>query len=177
MAMRKLHPAARWLFFIQNLVVGIPFVFIVVLSLFPLFEFLFLYATGSTEPSGFILVSIILIILSVVIFIFSLVWSKLTYNNWGYEFRKDGLYLQRGVIWKRYSSIPYERVQNVDIHRGILARIFGFSSLMVQTAGYSYGGRHGGMGAEGAIPAVDVHEAERIREWLLKVMRGKRQGL
>ena len=107
------------------------------------------------------------------------------YNRFLYEFRKDALYVERGIIFKKYSTIPYERVQNVDIHRGIFARIFGYSALFIQTAGYS-GGGYGGMRfsygfgrgrhhrgnsmmqVEGYLPAIDMAKAEQLRDWIMK---------
>ena len=80
--------------------------------------------------------------------------------------------------WKRYSNIPYERVQNIDINRGIVARILGFSSIMIQTAGYAVPiGKGYGVSAGGYIPALDVKEAEEVREYVLKRINGKNQGL
>jgi putative membrane protein len=95
--------------------------------------------------------------------IFIEVFARLSYNNWGYDFGPGNMRTERGIIWKHYSNIPYERVQNVDIHRGIFARMFGFSTLQVQTAGFS-----GSPMSEGHIPGVSTKEAEEIREFLLK---------
>jgi membrane protein YdbS with pleckstrin-like domain len=103
----------------------------------------------------------------------------MAYNRWFYEFTKDNLKIERGIIWKRYSNVPYERVQNVDIRRGIIARMLGFSSVMIQTAGYSGAapgwqmrfGRaryNSAMNTEGYIPAVDTEGAEKIRDFLMK---------
>jgi len=74
------------------------------------------------------------------------------------------------VFWKRYSNIPYERIQNVDVHRGIIARTFGFSSVMIQTAGFS-----GPAGAEGNIPAVEMKHAEEIRNFVMKKITSRRR--
>ena len=73
-------------------------------------------------------------------------------------------------IWKRYVSIPYARIQNVDIHRGLLARILGLSDILIHTAGYGGIGSRG-IGSEGRLPGLDKVEAERIREELLQKAR------
>ena len=97
------------------------------------------------------------------------------YNRFLYEFRKDALYVERGIIFKKYSTIPYTRVQNVDIRRGIMARIFGYSALFIQTAGYSgYGGRGHRAMPEGYIPGVSVEGAEKIRDFVMKKIKGSR---
>ena len=114
----------------------------------------------------------------------------MSYTRWFYEFTHDGIKIEHGIIWKKYTSIPYERVQNVDINRGIIARIFGFSTVEIETAGQSgmggaYGFRFGRRGrgqykSEGHLPAIDMNDAEKIREFVMKkikqVHRGK-QGL
>jgi putative membrane protein len=96
----------------------------------------------------------------------------MAYNRWFYEFTDTQLRVEKGIIWKRYSNIPYQRVQNVDITRGIIARICGFSSVNIQTAGYSVPANARGH-SEGYIPAVDVKEAEKIREFLMKKINKK----
>ena len=114
-------------------------------------------------------------------FIFCYIWAKLTYRFWGYQLTKDAFKKEHGVIWKKYVSIPYERIQNIDIHRGILARILGLSDLKIQTAGYSavsYGrGRMAGIGAEGYLLGLDKQVAEQLREELIRKAKGTKQGL
>jgi len=86
----------------------------------------------------------------------------MSYNRWFYDFNNQGLRTERGIIWKKYVTVPYERIQNVEILRGIIARLFGFSSLQIFTAGYSASLR-----SEGYIPAVSIQEAEEIRNMLM----------
>ena len=88
------------------------------------------------------------------------------------------------MIWKKYVTIPYERIQNVDIHRGLIARLLGLSDLNIQTAGAStmvYRGRGGGgFGAEGRLPGISCEIAEQLRDELVKRSRQFRtinQGL
>lgn len=127
---------------------------------------------GSSSLSILVVAFIALVLVLIVEF-----YIGLKYNNWAYEMTKDGVKLERGVIWKRYSNIPYSRIQNVDVTRGVIARIIGFSTLDIQTAGYSGGyGRHPAK-SEGHIPAVDVKEAEEMREFLLKKISGRKGGI
>ena len=111
----------------------------------------------------------------------------MAYNRYKFEFRQEGVFIEKGIILKNYHTIPYVQIQNVDLHRGIFARMFGYSTLMMQTAGYSgghgggitLGSGHSGRGtqislggrnknAEGHIPAIEMHRAEEIRSWLMK---------
>ena len=56
--------------------------------------------------------------------------------------------------------------------------MLGFSSVMIQTAGFSgYPGRGYSMMSEGFIPAVSEKEAESIREFLMKRISKRGRGL
>lgn len=99
-------------------------------------------------------------------------WAGWAYNNYKYQLTEDTVKIEKGVIWKHYVSIPYERIQNVDIHRGILARILGLSDLQIQTAGIS-----GFYLSEGRLPGLDTQTAEQLRDGLIKKVKGTKQGL
>src|SRR5688572_945801 len=44
------------------------------------------------------------------------------------------LELRRGVVVHRATSIPYERIQQIDVERGPIERLVGLSQLVVRTA-------------------------------------------
>ncbi len=164
--LKNLHPKAVWLFFFR-FAGGLIFAAILIsiwsvplvlsgegrvmkfFSLIPLFSFLFL------------------------IFLIY-VWARLSWRFWRYQLIEDSYRSERGVIFKRYVSIPYERIQNVDIYRGILDRILGLSDLQIHTAGYGAAGRGGtrGFGSEGRLPGLSMKEAEKIRDELIKRAKG-----
>lgn len=170
---KSLYQGARWLFRFR--VYGMFFVAIIFLAFFGI------NIASIFIKEGFgnflLLITTVLISSILVLIILGEIYARMAYNRWFYEIGKDNIRLERGIIWKRYSNIPYERVQNVDINRGIIARIFGFSSIMIQTAGYSVPIRGYGASAEGHIPALGVKEAEEVREYVLKRINGKNQGL
>ncbi len=163
--MEKLHPGARWQFRIG----AYFFLIFLVITTFVFFLSALAYLLKTTGINSIINIIIIAILIYILfIIVFGEIYARLAYNNWFYEFTQDGLRLERGIIWKRYSNIPYERVQNVDVHRGIIARFFGFSSVLIQTAGYSATPY-----SEGHIPAVDMKRAEEIREFVMKRLKGR----
>lgn len=179
-----LHPGAKWLFRIQGYLGMIFFGFFISWFIFPFFMVISTIFMGVQNPDaisfmpyllGIFLFAIFYIIL---IFVVAETYARMAYNRWFYEFTEEQLRIERGIIWKRYSNIPYERIQNVDITRGIIARILGFSTVNIQTAGFSYTPK-GGIATEGYIPAVPIEEAEHIREFIMKKItkRGRRQGL
>jgi len=104
-------------------------------------------------------------------------WAKLSYKNYKYKLRPEGFYKEYGVIWKKYVTIPYSRIQNVDIYRGLIARLLGLSDLHVQTAGMSFTGKRGSR-AEGRLPGLSIKDANMIRDELIKrSQKSNSQGL
>ena len=148
--MTQLHPGARWVFRINtSIALLILYLFIVILT------------------DVVTLISLVTIVVVIATLIFAEVYARMAYDRWGYDLTNEGLKIEKGIIWKRYSTIPYDRIQNVDVHRGIFARVLGFSTIMIQTAGYS-----GQSGAEGGLPAIDAAEADKIRAFITKKIAG-----
>jgi len=96
----------------------------------------------------------------------------LEYKNWKYELTSNHLKIQNGVISKNYRSVPYQRIQNIEIRRGVLARIFGFSVLNIQTAGYSMQANQN-YESEGYLPTISKENAEEIKNFILKKLDKK----
>jgi len=170
--MKQLHSGAKWIFRLRTYFSLLFLTFILGSFLVPLM----LSLSEESSINSFFW-NYFLYLFSGIIFAVVLgeVYSNLAYKNWKYELTSNEVKLERGIIWKKYSAIPFERIQNIDIRRGILARVLGFSTLDIQTAGYHVASQ-GGITAEGNITAVSVKEAEEIRDFLIKKI-GKRQGL
>jgi len=170
--MEKLHPGAKWIF---RLRAYYPLFFVGLFITIYSFQILRFFAGGST---GIGLVFAVTFYVFFVIIIAE-IYARMSYNRYLYEITSDGVKIEKGIIWKKYTSIPYERVQNVDIRRGIIARMFGFSTVEIETAGQSsYGGSHYGFRfgrrgnrryeSEGHLSAIDINGAEKIREFVMK---------
>lgn len=86
----------------------------------------------------------------------------------GYSLRDDDLLFRRGLLFQRFVSVPYGRMQLVDITRGPLSRILGLSDLHFVTAAASSGVM---------IPGLLVAEAEELRDQLVAVAETRRAGL
>ena len=165
--MEKLHPGAKWQFRIGGyFLFGFLGIFFSIWIIAPLIR-LFIGLIGFSSILPVVLLSIFGYIIFVIIV--SEIYAQMSYNRWFYEFTDEGLRLERGIIWKKYTSIPYERIQNIDIHRGIIARMLGFSTVMIQTAGFSRLAI-----AEGNIPAVEMKHAEEIRNFVMKKIKQTR---
>ncbi len=175
--MKQLDPKFIWMYFISSSI-GL----IVILTFVAFFIFPFTATPTPTMDSSLaekVLNTVFAFWLTLITvgLVINFLWAKLTYKYYKYELREDGFRKEHGVIWKKYVTIPYERIQNVDIYRGLLARIFGLSDLHIQTAGMSTTrGSYGG-GAEGRLPGLSPEIAEQLRDELVKRARGKSQGL
>lgn len=167
--MQQLNPKAVWLFFISFMLR--PFIFLIFLFFWLAVSFGGITSSEGEVSLGFL--KLLWIIIPALI-VFFWIWAKLTYHFYRYELREDGFRKEYGVIRKKYVTIPYDRIQNVDIHRGIIARILGLSDLNIQTAGASQ------IGAEGRLPGLSYEVAEQVRDDLVKCARQSRtmnQGL
>lgn len=162
--MQQLDPKAVWIFFIGY-----------VMSWFFLFIFfmgpLLLILVFALEDLGILKW---LLVAAPALIVFSWVWANLTHRFYRYELRDDGFRKEFGIIWKQYTTVPYDRIQNVDIYRGVFDRIWGLSTLNIQTAG---GTR---ISAEGVLPGLSHEVAEQLRDELISRARQPRttnQGL
>ncbi|TSC68995.1 MAG: putative membrane protein [Parcubacteria group bacterium Gr01-1014_66] len=174
--MKQLDPRSVWLFFISFILRW--FILLIILG-----AYLTVFLSGLRDNTGDISFGFLnwLWIIIPALLVFFFVWAKLTYRFYRYELTDAGFRKELGVIYKKYVTIPYDRIQNVDIYRGILARILGLSDLNIQTAGASaVVGRYGaaGIGAEGRLPGLSREVAEQLRDELIQRARqSKNQGL
>jgi len=107
-------------------------------------------------------------VIVIVIAIISVIAGVLSYLSYSYNLTDLGLRVEKGVIVKNDGMIPYEKIQNVEIRRGILARILGTSSIFVQTAGSSTP-----QYTEGVLPVIDQNKALELREKLMNQITKK----
>jgi membrane protein YdbS with pleckstrin-like domain len=93
--------------------------------------------------------------------------SILLYRSWSYEVREDSLFLDRGVITRVQTVVPYVRVQHIDTSRGPIERAVGLSTLVVYTAG--------SRGADVTISGLTPPEADDLQT-RLKVLAIESEG-
>jgi len=170
--MQKLDPKYVWLLIFQSIFGTIFFTFVIIFtsSFFSIMSYKAnhqdLWKINIIQSLLGSWATILLVLIAV-----SILKAVLTYRFYRYELREDGFRKEHGIIWKKYVTIPYERIQNVDIYRGILARIFGLSDLHIQTAGMSTAvGSYGGS-SEGRLPGLSKEVAEQIRDELIRRAR------
>ena len=150
--------------------VGFVFMFIFLMLFIGIFYIDFIVSSGVL---GIILFYFILpIILG---FILAYTWANLYWKSYTFDIGSEKITITRGVIGKRIANIPYERVQNVNIFRGVLDRIFGIHSIQIETAGgfsvASSGGYGTGGAAEGSIQGLT--NPQPIVDYIMAKAKGK----
>jgi membrane protein YdbS with pleckstrin-like domain len=93
-----------------------------------------------------------------VVFLLAAALSVLRYRSWTYEVREDSLYLERGVVTRVKTVVPYVRIQHVDASRGPIERTFGLATTVVYTAG--------SRGADVSIPGLTPERADDLQNRL-----------
>ncbi len=86
----------------------------------------------------------------------------------GYMLRDDDLLFRRGIMFQRFVSVPYGRMQLVDINRGPLARAVGLSELKLVTAAAA---------SNVTIPGLPEQDADELRDKLVALAESRRAGL
>ena len=78
--------------------------------------------------------------------------SKIRWQRWHYEINEQEIDLLRGIIVKKRTLIPMNRIQHVDNRQGPIYKAFKLSSVSVSTAATTH-----------EIPALDDETAEQVR--------------
>ncbi|WP_077222143.1 PH domain-containing protein [Rathayibacter sp. VKM Ac-2630] len=89
-------------------------------------------------------------------------------RSYGYLLRQDDLLFRRGIMFQRFVSVPYGRMQLIDVNRGPLARALGLADLRFVTAAAATGV---------SIPGLAEADAEELRDSLVALAESRRAGL
>ena len=101
-------------------------------------------------------------------------WYFAAYKrNFSYIIQKNNIVINHGVFTKMRATIPYKRIQNINIVCGVFDRMFKTYTVKIETAGHSAvssGTKSRGIGPEGYIPGLkDPHIIEnRIKEMIFQ---------
>ena len=89
----------------------------------------------------------------VLLIIATAVLSVLEARRVAYQVREHDLSLRRGVIRHVVETIPYSRVQHVNVGRGLIERWLGLATLEISSAGPDI-----------SVPGLAVADADRIKQ-------------
>jgi len=90
------------------------------------------------------------------------------FRSWAYQERDEDLIVERGVLIRRLSVVPYGRMQFVDVTAGPVDRIFRLATVRLHTAAAA---------SDARIPGLERDEAARLRDRLAALGEAKAAGL
>lgn len=103
--------------------------------------------------------AIIISIISIII-IYSIVITVLGFPRKGYLVRENDVSFKKGLISYKQTSVPFNRIQHVEVSQGVLEKILKLSSVKIYTAG--------GTSSDLSIPGLPVETAHSLKAFLSK---------
>jgi putative membrane protein len=97
----------------------------------------------------------------------TIVAAFVRWRTFSYTLDADEIHIRSGLLNRTHRSIPFDRIQDVDISQGPLARILGTASAKLETGAAS------GSSEDGILAAVLLEEAEQVR----RTIRERRAGV
>lgn len=94
-------------------------------------------------------------------------YGALAWRRTQYAIGADSVFLHSGVLWRQQRHVRLDRLQTVDVTQPLLARMFGFSSLKIESAG--------GAGSNLTLSYLTDDEAQRVRNEILARAAGVKQ--
>lgn len=94
-----------------------------------------------------------------VLVVLTFIFSRIGFKKRGFAFREHDVLFQNGVIATKTIVIPYNRVQHVALHEGLVSRYFGLARVEIFTAG--------GSSSDIEIPGIEKEQAENIKQLLM----------
>jgi uncharacterized protein len=126
-----------------------------------------LAATGATAMAGVLAAGVVLAL--VVAGTGPALWfTRNRFRSWSYLERDEDLIVERGVLFRRLSVVPYGRMQFVDVTAGPIDRMFRLATVRLHTAAAA---------SDARIPGLERDEAARLRDRLAALGEAKAAGL
>jgi hypothetical protein len=96
--------------------------------------------------------------------IFILLVKKVGFKKRKYAVREKDISYAKGILFRSLTSIPFNRIQHIEIDEGPISRLFGLVSLSVFTAGDS--------SDDLKISGLLKEEAKQIKEFISNKIDG-----
>lgn len=77
----------------------------------------------------------------------------------GYALRDHDIHYRAGVIWQKFITLPFNRIQHVEVESGPVERFFKLASVKIYTAG---GGK-----TDMTIPGLGFAQATKLRDFII----------
>ncbi|MFX0056932.1 MAG: PH domain-containing protein [Candidatus Heimdallarchaeota archaeon] len=107
----------------------------------------------------FIILTILCIVIPyIAIVLITWIYSAAYVRSFSYKVQESNIIINHGVFTKARVTIPYRRIQNINITNGVFDRMFKIFTIKIETAGHSAvskGTKTRGIGPEGYIPGLE----------------------
>ena len=80
----------------------------------------------------------------------------------GFAIRERDLTFKKGWLFKKQVTVPFKRIQHVDIKQGVIERAYGLARLNVYTAG--------GNASDLSVPGLLINDARQFKSYILGVL-------
>lgn len=168
--MKNLHPNARILFLLKDLFYSIVIFTVAAVILLYVNQELFWKLIGINSTNGELNSfgdGIYILYLLGVIFVWPIIGSLLEFKHFQYQIEEDRMLIKKGLLNQKETTIPFNKIQNIDIDRNFLARLLKLSELHIQTAGEQESL------VDSTLPGVEPSEAIKIRDAILNKISRK----
>ncbi len=126
------------------------------IGVFTALRFVIKKAVYNTHVYWFLLVGLILF------FLIQFIVYKLGFKMRRYAMREEDIIYTEGLLTNTTTTLPFNRIQHIEIARSFLARKMSLSTLKIYSAGES--------GGDLSIKGLPKEEAETINAFLTKIL-------
>ena len=98
-------------------------------------------------------------IVSVLLYAFGVLVTWVGFSKKGYCLREQDIHYQKGVVWHVTKSLPYVRIQHIELETGPIERLFGLTTMKFYSAG--------GGGADLKVSGLTEDTAQKMRTYVL----------
>lgn len=159
--MKKLDPRAIRFFFLHF--IARWFVVLFLFGIYLMFAFTNLGSQGSFLDMGISMGADALIVLFLLYGC-----AIMSYSRYGYELTDVAIIVAHGVMIKTSVTVPYNRIQDIIVSRGLADRLLGLADMHIRTAGTSISRvEELETIADARLPGLTQQDAEELRNDLL----------
>lgn len=119
--------------------------------------------TGISRTTLLIVIGVIFALSSIVILFAWLVWRKQRY-----VLAPSGVHYQSGVFSVTHRHVRWDRIQSVEIKQGVIPRILGLGSIVIDSAS--------GSGGDLSLGLLKMNEIQGLRSQILRIAAAARTG-
>jgi membrane protein YdbS with pleckstrin-like domain len=91
-----------------------------------------------------------------------IIWIPAAFRALEYYIDDEGVKMKGGVVWKKYVTVPYLKITNVDVIQGPMQRYYNIGTIHVQTAGAG-----GKQGEKAELKINGIRELEKVRKLII----------